>query len=116
MKKIIYIFMTLFFIFNTTACSSQSKEFKEKVDDFVDMYREIEYEDNALSKDIKMHLIVGQLRQVSKIYQDIENKEDLDKYLDKNISKEMFDMVYEYSIETYPGDENDIEESMKVFL
>lgn len=97
MKKGIQIFLALFLILNITACSSQNKDFQDRIDSFVETYREAEHTDDALKEDIQMHLAVGHLQVISQMYEDSKNQENLNSYLDKKISKEMFDKVYEYN-------------------
>ncbi len=101
MKKLLLILIAVMF-FVLTACSSQSKEFQSCVDQFTGTYYEAKDADDELTQDIKLKVAAGDLWDLSKMYQDAKDPEALNEYLDKHVTKEMFEEIYTYN-EEYTG-------------
>ncbi len=96
-KKHIYAFLSIILILSTAACSSQTKEFQTSIDSLVEHYNSAINTEDMLTEDIKLKVAAGDLRVLSQIYQEADNRDELNNYLDKNVSKDMFEKVYKYN-------------------
>lgn len=97
MKKYLFALLAIILIFNFTACSSQSNEFQTDVDSFVEHYKTAKNTDDMLTEDVNLKVCAGDLRSTSQIYQKTNNRKALNDYLDKYITKDMFNEIYEYN-------------------
>lgn len=96
-KKHIVAFLTIILVFSTTACSSQTKEFQTTIDSFVEHYNVAIDTDDMLTQDINFKVAAGDLRSLSRIYQETGNREELNDYLNEFVTKDMFEKVYGYN-------------------
>lgn len=96
-KKYFFALMAIVLVFCITACSSQAGEFQTNVDSFVEHYNTAKDIEDMLTEDINLKVCAGDLRALSQIYQKADNRKVLNDYLDKYISKDMFEEVYEYN-------------------
>ena len=96
-KKYFFALIAIVLVFCITACSSQAGEFQTNVDSFVEHYEAAKNTEDMMAEDINLKVCAGDLRSLSQIYQKVDNKKGLNDYLDKFISKDMFEEVYEYN-------------------
>lgn len=96
-KKYLFAFFMIILIFSITACSSQTDEFQTNVDSFVEHYKTATNTEDMLTEDINLKVAAGDLWKLSQVYQETDNRKALNDYLDKFISKDMFDEVYQYN-------------------
>lgn len=97
MKKYLFVFLAIILMFNITACSSQNREFQTNVDSFVEHYETAKNTDDMLTEDVNLKVCAGDLWRLSQAYQKANNKKALNDYLDKFITKDMFEEIYEYN-------------------
>lgn len=96
-------------MFNIIACSSQNKEFQTNVDSFVEHYETAKNTDDMLTEDVNLKVAAGDLQRMSQIYQTTDNRKVLNDYLDKFITTDMFEEVYQYNkVNTQYSIENDL--------
>lgn len=96
-RKHIYAFLLIILILSATACSSQTKEFQTSINSLVEHYNAAINTEDMLTEDLNLKVAAGDLWVLSQIYQKADNRDELNNYLDKNISKDMFEKVYKYN-------------------
>lgn len=96
MKKIRYILLCMILLLSLTGCNTNQKAFIDEVEDLVKNYNEYLQEDDSLSQDITLKSARSNLRKISNMYQDAKDKTEYNEIIDKYISAEIFNTVYEY--------------------
>ncbi len=76
--------------------------FYDSVDEFCENWDKLELElqkekPDALSVDIDYKVLSGDLRQISKLYEQFKNKDNANQYLESNINQYMFHQVVKYN-------------------
>lgn len=95
-KKVIILLCVAFIL---TACSNNLNDFKNEVENFTTHYEKYEGSDDALTEDINLKVAAGDLMKMSQYYEETKSRDDFNKILSNNISKEMFDTIYKYNEE-----------------